>query len=88
MNDTTPQFERIVAERHRAMTPEERLRAASDMFETARAIVESSLPAELTRYERRLALIRRIYGDELPPAAQQAFARHSGEDPPSAPGSS
>ncbi len=75
MNDTTTDFARIVAERHRAMTPEERLRAASEMFETARAIVESSLPESMTRYERRLALIRRIYGDELPPAAQEAFAR-------------
>jgi hypothetical protein len=76
MNDTTPDFTRIVAERHRAMTPEERLRIASDMFETARRIVESSLPATLTRYERRLALIRRIYGDELPAAAHEAFARY------------
>ncbi|MGQ0383228.1 MAG: hypothetical protein ACT4UP_00875 [Gammaproteobacteria bacterium] len=79
MHDTTPEFSRIVAERHLAMPPEERLRAASDMFETARAIVESSLPAGLTTYERRLALIRRIYGSELPPAAQEAFARHGGK---------
>lgn len=79
MSDTTAEFAKIVADRHRAMTPEERLRAASDMFETARAIVESSLPANLTRYERRLALIRRIYGDELPAAAQEAFARHGDE---------
>lgn len=79
MKDTTPEFEKIVAARHQAMTPEERLRAASDMFEVARAIVESSLPAGLTRYERRLALIRRIYGDELPSAAQEAFARYEVE---------
>ncbi|MGH8129435.1 MAG: hypothetical protein ACRES3_01095 [Steroidobacteraceae bacterium] len=57
----------------------ERLRAASDMFDTARAIVESSLPSGLTRHERRLALVRRIYGDELSPAAQEAFARHAVE---------
>jgi hypothetical protein len=79
MNDTVPQFSRIVAERHLAMTPEERVRAASDMFDTARSIVESSLPAELTSHERRLALVRRIYGDELSPAAQEAFAEHGGE---------
>jgi len=81
MNDTTLEFSRLVAERHMGMTPEERLRAAADMFETARAIVESSLPAGLTTYERRLALIRRIYGSELPPAAQEAYARHGGESP-------
>jgi hypothetical protein len=33
-----------VAERHRQMTPEERMRIASSMFDTARAIVEASLP--------------------------------------------
>ena len=76
MNDTSPEFARIVADRHRAMTPEERLRIASDMFETARTLVESSLPPGLSRYERRLALIRRIYGAELPAAAQEAFARY------------
>ncbi len=79
MKDTTPEFEKIVATRHQAMSPDERLRAASDMFEVARAIVESSLPAGLTRYERRLAFIRRIYGAELPPAAQEAFARYEVE---------
>lgn len=57
------------------MTPEERLRAASDMFDTARSIVESSLPAGLTSSERRLALLRRIYGNELSQAAQEAFAQ-------------
>jgi hypothetical protein len=76
MNDTSPEFARIVADRHRAMTPEERLRIASDMFETARTLVESSLPPGLSRYERRLALIRRVYGAELPAAAQEAFARY------------
>lgn len=79
MDDTAPRFSQVVAERHLAMTPEERLRAASDMFDTARAIVESSLPAGLTGHDRRLAIVRRIYGDELSPAAQEAFARHGGE---------
>ena len=79
MNDTAPRFSQVVAERHLTMTPEERLRAASDMFDTARAIVDSSLPAELTGHDRRLALVRRIYGDELSPAAQEAFAEHGGE---------
>lgn len=31
------------------------------MFETARALVESSLPADLTRRDRRLAFARRLY---------------------------
>ena len=64
----------MVAERHRQMTPEERMRIASAMFDTARAIVESSLPPNLSRREHRLAYARRMYGSELPDAALVAFA--------------
>lgn len=64
----------MVAERHRQMTPDERMRIASSMFDTARAIVESSLPPNLSRRERRLAYARRMYGTELPEAALIAFA--------------
>lgn len=70
----------MVAERHRQMTPEERMRIASSVFDTARAIVESSLPPNLSRRERRLAYARRMYGDELLEAALIAFAAWP-EDP-------
>jgi hypothetical protein len=50
------------------------LEQASSMFDTARAIVESSLSPNLGRRERRLAYARRMYGDELPEAALIAFA--------------
>lgn len=74
MSDTSPEVERMVAEHYQQMTPEERMRIAASMFETARVIVESSLPATLTRRERRLAFAQRMYGDELPEAALSAFA--------------
>jgi hypothetical protein len=74
MNDTSPEIAAMVADRHRRMTPEERMRIASSMFDTARAIVESSLPPNLSRRERRLAYARRMYGCELPEAALVAFA--------------
>ena len=74
MSDTSPAMERIVAERYRLMTPEERMRIAPSMFETARTIVESSLPPTLTGRGRRLAFARRMYDDELPEAALLAFA--------------
>lgn len=80
MNDTSPKIAAMVAERHRRMTPEERMRAASAMFDTARAIVESSLPATLPRRERRLALARRLYGNDLPEAALIAFAEWAGTE--------
>jgi hypothetical protein len=52
----------------------ERMQIASDMFDTARKIIESSLPKDLSRRDRRLAVARRIYNDELPEAALIAFA--------------
>ncbi len=74
VSDTSPEFDEMVAEHYRRMTPEERMKIASSMFETARAIVESLLPPALTGRERRLAFIRRMYGAELPEAALQAYA--------------
>ena len=58
------------------MTPLKRMSAASFLFDSARKIVESSLPRSLTTQQRRLAITRRIYGEELPEAAMIAHARH------------
>jgi hypothetical protein len=74
MSDTSPKVEVMVRERYRQMTPDERVRIAASMFETARAIVISSLPLELDRRQRRLALARRLYANELPEAALRSFA--------------
>lgn len=71
-------MEKMVAERYKLMTPERRMKIASSMFETARAIIESSLPLDLSRRERRLAFARRLYAGELPDAALIAFAERSG----------
>lgn len=74
MNDTSPEMDRMVTERYRRMTPDQRMKITSSMFETARAIVESSLPSNLTRRDRRLAFARRLYAGEMPEAALLAFA--------------
>jgi hypothetical protein len=79
VNDTSPDFETIVEERYRAMSPGERMGVAASMYETARAIVLSSLPPEMSRRERRLAFARRMYGDELPLAALIAYAEWGDE---------
>jgi hypothetical protein len=76
ISDTSTTVDRLVFERHQAMTPAERWRIAASLFETARAIVESSLPAGLTIEQRRLAVARRFYGTELPEAALLAHARY------------
>ncbi len=78
MNDTSAAILQVVADRHRSMTPAERWLAASSLFESARRIVESSLPSGLSMEERRLAVARRLYGDELPDAALVAHARYVG----------
>jgi hypothetical protein len=77
MNDTCAEISKLVADHHRSMTPEERWLAASSLFETARKIVDSSLPGVLTAEQRRLAIVRRLYKNELPDAALIAHARYA-----------
>ena len=72
--DTSREVEALVAQRHRQMSPLERWEIAASLFETARAIVESSLSPALSRSERRFAWARRVYGTELPEKALMAFA--------------
>ena len=70
----------MVAAHHQRLTAEERWRVAASMFETARAIVASSLPETLSRQERRRAVARRLYGTELPEAAMAAYAAFNDPD--------
>lgn len=76
MNDTDDAVAKRVSERHRRMTPDQRMQIASDLFDAARAIVDSSLPAQLTPGEKRLAIIRRFYAGELPESALLAHAAY------------
>lgn len=75
MNDTSPEVAAMVAARHAAMSVDERVRAAASMYEAARAIVEASIPVEIQGEERRYAVLKRFYGDEMPEAALRACAR-------------
>jgi hypothetical protein len=75
MNDTSVAVERRVNERYAEMSAEERMRIVASLYETARAIIESSLPAGLTAEQRRYAIVKRLYGDELPEAALAAHAK-------------
>ncbi len=65
MRDTTPEFERFVAEQYGRLTPGERMRLCAEMFETARAIVESGLPAGLSERERKWRITERFHGREF-----------------------
>jgi len=61
-----------VQERYRcqimALAPEERLRMASSLFDTARALVLAGLPPGT---EPRRALFLRFYGQDFPDPAQR-----------------
>ena len=63
MDDTTPEFRRLVRERLRSLEPAARVRMCGDMFETARRLVEASLPEDLDSAERRYRICKRFYGD-------------------------
>ena len=63
MNDTSREFELMVAKRYAGMLPEERVRIADEMFDTARQLVLASFPAGLPPTEVRRRLCRRFYGE-------------------------
>jgi hypothetical protein len=78
--DTSPDIERMVAARYSAMSPFERITIAASMRQTAIAIIESSLPTDLTREQRRYAIVKRLYGSELSEAALLAHANYRGSE--------
>lgn len=75
MSDTSAAISKMMQERYRLMTPLERWQVASSLFDTARRIVESSLPKDLTTEQRRLAIARRIHRTDLPEAALVAYSK-------------
>jgi len=65
MRDTTPEFRQFVDAQYRRLSPDERVRLCTEMFDAARALVESSLPPDLTAFERKRAITERFYGSEF-----------------------
>ena len=63
MQDTTPEFRKRVEEGYASMTPEERVRVCTEMFDTAFALVEASLPEGLDPAEQRFRVCERFYGE-------------------------
>jgi hypothetical protein len=72
MQDTTAEFRGFMEERFTAMSPQERVRACTEMFDTARILAEASFTEDLDPVERRFRLCERLYGD----LAARAFPRH------------
>jgi hypothetical protein len=65
MRDTSAEFEQFVAAQYRRLTPAERVRLCTEMFDAARALVESGLPPGLDDRERRRRITERFYGAEF-----------------------
>ena len=65
MRDTTSEFQRFVDEQYRRLTPGERVRLCTEMFDAARSLAESSLPRDLSDYERKRRITERFYGAEF-----------------------
>ncbi len=65
MTDTDPEIQRIVRDRIMARSGEERFVMGAQMFDSAREMVQASLPPGLSETEQRRQLFRRLYGKEL-----------------------
>jgi hypothetical protein len=65
MNDTPPEIARMVRDKLMARSGEERFVMGAQMFESARQMVEASLPPGLSERERRRQLFKRFYGKEI-----------------------
>jgi len=63
VTDTSLEFEQLVAARYAGMRPDERVRIATGMFDTARELVIASFPSGLSQMELRRRLCRRFYGE-------------------------
>ncbi len=65
MNDTSPEAKKIQDELFAKLSGEERLLMGLEMFETARKIVLSSFPENLSENEIRKRLFLRFYGNDF-----------------------
>jgi hypothetical protein len=65
MNDTSPEIEKMVRLKYMSLSGFERVQIGSSMFESAKKIVESSLPKELPPVEKKIQMFLRFYGHEF-----------------------
>ena len=65
MRDTTPEFQKFVDAQYQRLTSGERVRLCTEMFDAARTLVESTLPKNLSEYERKRRITERFYGAEF-----------------------
>jgi len=66
MTDTTEEIRQLVRGQIMARSPAERFVMGAEMFDSAVAVVKASLPANLSSWEYKRQLFRRLYGLDLP----------------------
>jgi hypothetical protein len=66
LKDTSREIEEMQNDLWMKRTPQERARACSAMFASARAIIIATLPKDLSEKEFKKQLYKRTYGEDLP----------------------
>jgi hypothetical protein len=66
LHDTSSEFEKMWHEKWMQKTPQERVKFAFSMFSSARAIIISSMPKNLSEAEQKRYIYKRTYGEPLP----------------------
>ena len=81
MKDTSPEIEILLEEKYRRMSGFEKIKIASDMFESALKIVRASLPKGLSESEKKIACFKRIYSGDFNPEEWDRIIEHLSENP-------
>ena len=76
MDDTSPAIRDLLRQRYAAMTGEERLLLGFKSCETAKQIVLSSFPKELSKKEIRIKLFLRYYSNDFSEQEKQKIIKH------------
>jgi hypothetical protein len=66
VKDTSKEIERLQFEKMMAISPDERIAMACEMFMAARQAFLASLPTDLSEEEIKRQLYFRTYGEHLP----------------------
>ena len=65
MNDTSPDIDGRYRRMLLALTPTERVRMASRMFDTARRSARAGIGRQSSQFEERRQMFFRLYGDDI-----------------------
>jgi hypothetical protein len=77
LSDTSPEMARRHRDALAALSGDERVQMACEMFETARVLVLSGLPDEIRTdpIESRVHLLKRFYGRDLDPVLLESIVQ-------------